>query len=151
MPLTASLCSFSHSYLPQDRERKPARGGWNEIQRPILAMSRVTMLSERASCCFVSRAVRRAVLSAVESNLIVALISDAEQAFPWLIFEAHFRASAMVVIFMENHLKRKGPQIEQERRMWQRRPLLGSPKHGTQHRCHLRCLDRLWCQRRSSK
>lgn len=67
-------------------------------QRPILAMSLVTMLSDCFSCCFADRSERREVLSAVSSNLMVALISDAEQALPALIFEAHLRASAMVVI-----------------------------------------------------
>ena len=46
---------------------------------------------------FNSRMVRRDVLRPVSSNLIVARISAAEHAFPALIFEAHLRASAMVV------------------------------------------------------
>ena len=98
MPLTALLCSFSHSYLPQDREAEASPRGKERDQRPILAMSLVTMLSERVSCCFAARSERREVLSAVSRSLMVALISDAEQALPALIFEAHLRASAMVVI-----------------------------------------------------
>lgn len=55
------------------------------------------MLSDRWRSFLAARKERLAVLRPVSSNLIVARISAAEQAFPWLIFEAHFRASAMVV------------------------------------------------------
>jgi len=57
------------------------------------------MLSERARASLVLRAVRRAVLRAVDSNLTVARNSVAEHALPSFTFLAHFKASAMVVIF----------------------------------------------------
>lgn len=88
---------FPIGTYPSPESGKPARGEWNENQRPILAIKRVTMLSDRFNCSLVARAVRRAVLSAVSINLIVARISAAEHAFPALILAAHFMASAIVV------------------------------------------------------
>jgi len=135
---------------PKTGKQKPSRGEWTENQTPNLAKSLRTMESLSVICRFNSRMVRRDVFRPVSSNLIVARISAAEQAFPALILAAHLRASAMVVtLTMVKHLKQRELRIAQGLHRSMHRPERGSPTFG-RYRKEDRCCWPLGFEQSSS-
>ena len=75
------------------------RGKPSEVQTPNFISKRVTMLSEAMRAFLDAEAFLRAVFNPVSRSIAVALASAIEHAFPCLMWDAHRRAMAMLVIF----------------------------------------------------
>jgi hypothetical protein len=101
------------------------RGKPSEGYTPNFISKRVTMLSEAMRAFLDAEAFLRAVLRPVSSSMAVARASAIEHAFPCLMWDAHRRAIAMLVIFEREailkHLKHSIILIVPKRRKHQRR------------------------------